>query len=116
MNKYINNLSYNFIDEFAKKMGLKNYSIRLETEGWYIIFDNEKLWDNNVLITDYSVQSGFGEEFCDKATKFLNEALYKIYGKKYAVALKKRLLHIENQKHAVKKEIIKERVNRILGR
>ena len=116
MNKFIDNLNYGFIEGFAKKLGVNNYHIRHETEGWYIIFNNEKLWDNNILITDFGVQSGIGKDFCEKATKLFQEEMYKLHGKKYLRALKNWLLYVEKQKHIAKNQIIKERVKDLSGR
>ena len=113
MYKFINNLSYDFIDKFAKKLGLKNYYIRHDVEGWHIIFNNEKLWDNNILITDFGVQTNISKEFCKQATKLFQAEMYKIHGKKYLRELKAWLLYVQMQKHLTEKKIIKEMVKKI---
>ncbi len=112
MYKYIHGLDYKFIEDFARELGLKNVHVRHNAEGWHIIYDNEALWDYNVLITDFNVY-GINNDFNERATKLYWAEMYKIYGKKYLKSLKSWLISTEEQKHLTKKKIIKDSIKKI---
>lgn len=110
---YLNKLSYDFVREFGVKLGLKNFHVRHDIEGWHINFDLDEQAKNNLLISNFLVQSHLGKDFCEKTTQLWQIEMYKLFGKKYLKDLKEYKLFELRIKQQNEKRIIKSNLNKI---
>lgn len=113
MNKFIKELSYDYVANFGKSLQLKNYHIRKNMEGWHIIFDSEEKVGYNLTLTDFYVSSMLDKEFCKKATNLWRISLYKKFGTKYLKALKEHELFNVRMRSKIERGIVLERIEGI---
>ena len=110
MYKYVKQIDFDFVRDFGNALGLENFHVRCEADGWHINFDDDKQTKNNILLTDFVVESVLGSDFCKKATKLWNIELYAKFGKSYLKDLQefkinKLTINYNNQKQIVKEEM-----------
>ena len=110
MKRYINNLDYEFVRVFGEKLGLRDYHVRFDAEGWHLNFDRDIEMGKNILLGDFLVETSISKSFCKEATKLWNVEMYKKFGKPYLRDLKrfkieKSRINQYNQEKIIKSEI-----------
>ena len=85
---FVDKIGYDFVREFGESLGLKDFHVRKSVEGWHINFDDDNKVKDNILVGNFIIQSGLGEDFCKKATKLWQIEMFKKFGNKYYRELK----------------------------